>query len=409
VQAAPDHTFVSNDQFWQAILTYEATPLSWIELPSFQLCDWFPRSPGLYHTEDARRQRKRAQNHLVNEDGVFHYRPEGKNDMIAGGVGSVRFRPISIEGGDHWLCTATSDHYCHSGIPLAIPHGLMREIEIRDLGQFRIVGQLRFLPPFLDEYFGHYTRVRQLYLQVSELIRTSNQGIPITVTPMVFFAAEGEHRREHNVTYVQCSAFHDAEFDRAAEWIEGYVSQYGSSILTNFDQQRPTFAAVPFSLQSVMTNQLNNSAIESVYIHNAEIVQSEFHKIFLERADMSTNISVTLGDGTVIHGDMVVANSIKNSFNRAANADSSDEVKETLKELAVAVGKLIDGLDKEGASEVARDLDSLTSEATSDSPRKKWWQLSIDGITDAAQKTADLGKPVLEILSKLTPLLINAS
>jgi hypothetical protein len=146
-----------------------------------------------------------------------------------------------------------------------------------------------------------------------------------------------------------------------------------------------------------------------LHIYHAELIQPEIDKIFAEKTNMTTNISVTLGDGTVIHGDMVIANSIKDSFNHAASADSPGEIKETLKQLASAIGKLIEGLDKESAAEVARDLETLTAEATSAAPRKKWWQLSLDSITSAAEKVAGVGKPVLEILAKLTPLLLAAS
>lgn len=407
--SAPDNAFNSNDAFWKSILARNATALSWIELPSFQISDWYPRSPGLYHTDEAHQQRKRALQNLVDEDGVSHYRPAGKTDMIAGGIGTIRFKPISIEGSAHWMCTATSDHYCHTGIPLAVPQRLLSNIDIYKPGKFRVVGQLRFLPKFFDEYFQHYIRIPQLYVQVSELRRLSDDGHPITVTPMVFFEAEGEWGEQHNVTYVQCSSLDDEELDRASDWIEGYVQRYGLAILTNFDQQRPTFANVPFSLQTVMTNRLDAAAINSLHIYRAELIQPEINKIFAEKADMSTNISITLGDGTVIHGDMVVANSIRDSFNRVATADSPDDIKETLKELVPAMVKLVEGLDKESAAETARDLEALTAEATSTSPRKKWWQLSIDGITTAAEKVADVGKPVLEILAKLTPLLLAAS
>lgn len=408
VNTAPDVSFNSNDEFWHAILHQGVKALSWVELQSFQLCDWFPRSPGLYHTPDARQQRDRARQHLVDENGILHYRPRGKEEMIDGGIGSVRFQPIAIEGDDHWMCTATSDHYCHTGIPLAIPNKLYSNINVRATGSYRIVGQLRFLPPFLGKYFRHYTRIPQLYVQVSELRRLSENGYPIIVTPMVYFETNRE-RWKQGVTYVQCTSSDDGEFDRASDWIESYVQRYGSSILTNFDQQRPTFADAPFSLQTVMTNRLDAASVDSLHIYHAEIIKPEIDKIFAEKAHMTTNISVTLGDGTVIHGDMVVANSIKDSFNRADRADTQGEMKETLKQLASAIGKLIEGLDKESAVEVARDLETLTAEATSVAPRKKWWELSIDGITTAAEKVADVGKPVLEVLAKLTPLLLATS
>jgi hypothetical protein len=118
-----------------------------------------------------------------------------------------------------------------------------------------------------------------------------------------------------------------------------------------------------------------------------------------------TQILVKVGDGTVIEGNLVVANSIKDSFNKVATSNSPNELKSLLIDLARAVGKMVGEMPSAKGEEVARDLDSLTSEATSKNPRRRWWELSVEGLTNAAQTVGAIGKPVLEILAKLVPLL----
>jgi hypothetical protein len=115
----------SNQDFWDLVKAKQKRiGLKWIKLDGFSLLDWFPRSPGLYYTDFARSARYEASNYLKVRKNCLVYEPKGKVHMINGGVGSLRFKPTRILNEDCWLCTATSDSYCHTGVPLAIPNDL---------------------------------------------------------------------------------------------------------------------------------------------------------------------------------------------------------------------------------------------------------------------------------------------
>jgi hypothetical protein len=98
---------------------------------------------------------------------------------------------------------------------------------------------------------------------------------------------------------------------------------------------------------------------------------------------------------------------IQQKINQASHVP--DELKTQLNELTKAVARMNQSLSKKDAERVTRDLKTLTDEATSDSPRKEWWQLSIDGLIKAAQDVGEIGKPVIEIAARLIPLLITIS
>lgn len=100
-----------------------------------------------------------------------------------------------------------------------------------------------------------------------------------------------------------------------------------------------------------------------------------------------TNYEIKFGDSTMITGDFGVANTIQNSFNKVSGANMPEELKQRLKELAEAVGKLSAQLPQDKAREVARDLETLTNEATSSSPRRKWYELSANGLIEAAKRS----------------------
>jgi len=118
---------------------------------------------------------------------------------------------------------------------------------------------------------------------------------------------------------------------------------------------------------------------------------------------------VRMGDHTNINGDFVVANSIKNSFNKIATSQAPDELKELLKELSNTINKILEQLPKDESKDIVEDLDKLVDEAVKEKPKRKYWEVSVNGLKDAAEKLGEIGKPVLDLISKIAPLLIALS
>jgi hypothetical protein len=59
----------------------------------------------------------------------------------------------------------------------------------------------------------------------------------------------------------------------------------------------------------------------------------------------------------------------------------------------------------EAAKQVARDLETFTAEVTSESPRKQWYEFSIDSLKKAAQDVGEIGLPVLELATAVLTIL----
>jgi len=124
---------------------------------------------------------------------------------------------------------------------------------------------------------------------------------------------------------------------------------------------------------------------------------------------MGDKIELKLGDGATIFGDFIVANSIKNSFDKVANSKIDDELQILLKKLTISVGKMLEYLSVEDGKSVAKDLDRLIDEAASEKPDKRWWQVSVDGLKKAAETIGEIGKPILEVLSNIVAILTSIS
>ena len=118
-----------------------------------------------------------------------------------------------------------------------------------------------------------------------------------------------------------------------------------------------------------------------------------------------TNYEMKFGDNTKISGDFVVANTIQNSFNKIAASDGSTELKKKLEELHEAVAEMSNHLSPDGAREAAKDLDFLTSEATSENPRRKWYKMSADGLIKIAKTVEKVGLPVVKVVGETLKLL----
>ena len=115
--------------------------------------------------------------------------------------------------------------------------------------------------------------------------------------------------------------------------------------------------------------------------------------------------SATIKGGT-FHGDVyqVAADTIKDSFNSIPES-APVELKKHLTELNAAVLEMCKSLPQERQKQVAEDLRTLTNEATSSAPRKRWYELSADGLVDAAKAVGEIAKPVVAATSAVLKLL----
>lgn len=114
---------------------------------------------------------------------------------------------------------------------------------------------------------------------------------------------------------------------------------------------------------------------------------------------------VNIGDGNTFQGDFVVANAIEQSFNRVAQSDIPADQKELLRQLTLAAAAMSKELTPEAAQQVVTDVEVLTKEATSSTPRKQWIRLSGEGLIKAAATVGAIGGPVITVVQKLLPLL----
>jgi internalin A len=134
--------------------------------------------------------------------------------------------------------------------------------------------------------------------------------------------------------------------------------------------------------------------------HANIIVQGNYYEGDNKMTENKINIK-----GSMIHGSVVAAKTIQDSFNVINNSNARDELKEQLNLLAQAVNTMAKELPQEKAEEVADDMKRLAEEAIKEKPNSKWYSISIGGLVAAAKNIGTVGIPVIELATKVGKLL----
>jgi len=124
--------------------------------------------------------------------------------------------------------------------------------------------------------------------------------------------------------------------------------------------------------------------------------------INIGEVDMSTK-SITI-QGSTINAPVTLADSIQSSLNTVGASETDKQAKELVEELLKEIAKIGAGWG-ESLEQVTNDSKALSNEIASESPRRRWYELSIEGITDAAKAIGEIGKPVIYTVEKLLPVL----
>lgn len=274
--SGPDRVFHTNNEIWEQLYydQLRRTNIN-ITLDSFFIFEWFPRSPGLYYTPNARAARKEAQRQVMSMDkGIIVYNHDGKMSMLDGGVGNIRMKPIAIGGIDHYFVSASSSGNCEEGFPAAIPVDFYNQVidEIAEHGTIvkSLTGKLQHIPNNLEGVYDGYTGVSKVFLQVHQLSEPkhpkSRRMEDLSVSVAVSFVSSFQGPQTVYASYVTFDPSSRKSFEDSIRWMEDeyVVGLYKGRIITDFDQIRPRFKDAPFSLSKVMGLSLNLADLDKL-------------------------------------------------------------------------------------------------------------------------------------------------
>ena len=267
-----DNHFDTNESFWGKVLDEELRANAVVVLEDFLLFEWFPRSPGLFHTKRGKFAREDAAYHrMVQPAGEFYYAPDptvydlyGKVRMLEGGLGCVRLLPKQTENGILWFMSASSTQAAHEGVPIALSESDYRTCigYITDYGAMPcdLTGKLKFLPKPLLSLYGDYTDVPGLYLLVEE-VKPARSPRKLTVAhPTVSVAVTfGVDRSHVSAAYVSFVPGNYGSIELALEWLDRYIDRNDGFVVTDFDEQMRRYSGAIFSLDKISRGLLKRS------------------------------------------------------------------------------------------------------------------------------------------------------
>jgi hypothetical protein len=118
-----------------------------------------------------------------------------------------------------------------------------------------------------------------------------------------------------------------------------------------------------------------------------------------------TNVNVT-GPGNIVNVAKFMANVVNHVNQKVEQSGASDQVQQLVKQLTEQVNAISAQIPPEKATQMGNDLKTLSDEMALPQPRRKWYELSLDGIKEAAAALGGIGKPVVETVKMLLPLLV---
>jgi hypothetical protein len=266
-------TVVSNEEIWRLFVKEEVYDTRRVRLEYFHLFEWFPLSPGKFHTADGKENRLIARQMMVQTpNGFSYFNPYGKASMIRGGVGAVRLRPRVVAGEPHYYMTASSTGVCHEGFPVLIPRRFFGTLKPRLLqeGAVPVIleGEMRYLLEELPSFFEGYREIPQLYLHVDNLDllpKPRSEVTSLTVSVALSFIGEYEGKEGMYATFASFDPASDQSLQKTISWLaQFYVTErYKGIVVTDFDEVQPRFQDAVFGLPQLMAGKLDASQVQA--------------------------------------------------------------------------------------------------------------------------------------------------
>jgi hypothetical protein len=116
------------------------------------------------------------------------------------------------------------------------------------------------------------------------------------------------------------------------------------------------------------------------------------------------DIITKIGSGNSFGGDFTIAHKIENSLNQVAEL-KNDDLKTAITALVEHVYQLCAQLPSDKAADAIQYLEQLVLEAKREKPRPKWYELSAEGLIDAAKAVGGIGQQVVAAVGEVLKLL----
>lgn len=419
-RAIADSQATTNSLFWRAIRENRAYSGQVYQLKNFYLSEWLPMSPGLFHSPDAASRRAMAEEFLAPEHGLhtgnfwkeidlqYYQRhisnrqyfanqfetkagfaelmPNGKAQMVHGGIGSLRLAPKRLFNNEEvFILGASQNGIMHEGVPVLFSASMYYDIVDQlksDCGLLcTLTGRLSILP---DRGLPiQYPRSHAKYcLWVEEITRISGISVDeIMISTALTFSPD--LRQVHNKQW-SFVTFHpdanDRNLSEAAEWLYDYAKRYSNSdtpvIMCDFDEYKDHFDRVDFPLKDLANGHINLAKL------------AEFKDLFEFKIVNIMGDNINNNSGTIVNRSVV-----KNSFNNVSGVLDNENVA-LLKSITSAV-------EQSGNKEAVEQMEAFNDELNKTEPKKSLLKAFWNGVVAAVPALISNADKVVDLIEKI--------
>lgn len=103
----------------------------------------------------------------------------------------------------------------------------------------------------------------------------------------------------------------------------------------------------------------------------------------------------------------VIKGNVSNVVHEVNQSPASENVKDLVAQLGEEIKKAVPDVDTGTAERLDKDFETLGKEAEKEKPDRRYCQFSLEGIKEAAAAIGEIGKPIIETVSQLMPLLVG--
>ncbi len=313
--AGPQREGGDNADLWRDFHEEKLYDTRRVVLHHFHLFEWFPQSPGRFHTFEARDLRRQANDMLtLTADGHTYYSPPGKAAMIRGGIGAVRLRPRIVGGEPHYFMSASSNGVCHEGFPVLVPRRFYGPLKARINADgavpVTLSGEMRYLDGDLPAFFASRRDLLGCYLHVDNLqvLPAPRAGVTqFSVSVAVAFSGTFQGQAGDYMTYCTFDPARRDDLQRTVEWISQFyvAGQHQGQVLTDFDETRAHFPGAVFGLAGLLDSQLNRPRVEQVLAQRGYNPQAGQPLVVLLQ---TVNRTINTEGGPYIEGNVNITN-----------------------------------------------------------------------------------------------------
>jgi hypothetical protein len=239
-----------------------ALETKWVTLEEFLVLPWIPLAPGQYYTDYGRSARDRAEMHILTrtEDDVV-YDPDGKGEMIKGGLGCIRLLPKTVGGQELTFLSATSTGKAFGGVLVGVSDDLWRKLLADPIHKHggvvcTLVGQLCHWTNAQDLPFDIGQGLPRLFLNVEKVeIRGGLQRPNVSqATATITFEGTVDNWRDVFYTFRTFDPSQPGSLHACVKWLEtNYVAErYCGRVITDFDETARWFARPRLPMTTLM-------------------------------------------------------------------------------------------------------------------------------------------------------------